>query len=70
MAASVKTGADFEARVPRELFRTDSALLDYDVSPDGQRFLVSEATRPPGPPITVVVNWLSTKKESESTSDR
>jgi hypothetical protein len=50
----------FEADAPRELFRmesVDSALLSpYDVTPDGQRFLVfqqSEATTP----LTVVTDW-------------
>jgi hypothetical protein len=32
----------------------------YDVSPDGQRFLVNmPVEQPESPPITVVVNWTA-----------
>jgi serine/threonine protein kinase len=67
MAASVQAGPGFEADPARELFRVESTLLDYDVSADGRRFLVSSALKPPGPPITVIVNWpaqLAGKPES------
>jgi eukaryotic-like serine/threonine-protein kinase len=64
MAASVKTGASLEAESPTELFRVDPAIFDYDVSPDGQRFLVSKPAKPPGPPITVVVHWPGLLKDS------
>jgi hypothetical protein len=57
MATSVKTGAAFHAGNPVELFRVEPAIFDYDVAPDGARFLVSEAATPAGPPITVIVNW-------------
>jgi hypothetical protein len=30
----------------------------YDVAPDGQRFLLRYPPADPGPPITVVINWL------------
>jgi Tol biopolymer transport system component len=63
MAAPVKTGAAFDAGAPVELFRFDSAVFDYDVGPDGQRFLVSEAAKPPGPPIAVVANWPAALRE-------
>ena len=55
--------SSFSAGTPRMLFDgpylpTPGSLPNYDVSPDGQRFLInvdlSEAT---AAPITVVLNW-------------
>jgi len=69
MAAPVESGADFfRPGIPKALFQT-SLLFDavsgtgedvrqYDVTSDGQRFLLSQ--RVPDAtdaPITVVVNW-------------
>jgi hypothetical protein len=31
----------------------------YDVTRDGQRFLINEPPADPGPPITVVFNWTA-----------
>jgi hypothetical protein len=31
----------------------------YDVTPDGQRFLVNGPPADPGPPMTVVLNWAA-----------
>ena len=60
MAVDVKTGATFEAGDPKPLFTTRlrrSLAREYDVTPDGQRFLVAVA---PGdevmPPLTLVQN--------------
>jgi Tol biopolymer transport system component/predicted Ser/Thr protein kinase len=61
MAAPVTPGPRFEAGPSRALFQTRSRYTGnyaYDVSPDGQRFLVntlvgSEAM----PPVTVVLHW-------------
>ena len=57
MAADVEFGERFVAGVPRELFRT-AGDDDFDVHPDGERFLIlmpledaRERT------ITVVQNW-------------
>ena len=61
----VRSDTTFEAAAPRELFQTrvgmatvnpPDSLNHYDVSADGQRFLIAsrpEATRP----IVVVANW-------------
>jgi hypothetical protein len=65
MAAAVNgQGADFEVTGARPLFEIHSQGIGgrypYDVSADGQRFLVNtivEATAPP--PITLVVNWAA-----------
>ncbi len=64
MAADVKLGTStFEAGVPKVLFQTHVISYPnprnvYDVSADGQRFLIvtplEEATTTP---ITVVANW-------------
>jgi hypothetical protein len=73
MAVPVTTteGA-FEAGLPRPLFRTrmipqgsQSLWFDtmYDVSPDGQRFLILGPPDEPGPAITVVLNWLGGLKK-------
>ncbi len=61
MAVAVRTGATFEAEAPQALFETrvrEDPDRHYDVSADGQRFLIvtpigSEST----PPISLVQNW-------------
>ena len=65
---AVRAGATFEAGTPEALFQTRSAGLapsttfsqQYDVTPDGQRFLltgdVSEAN---AVPLTVVLDWTA-----------
>ncbi len=73
MAVDVKTAPKFEAGIPHALF--DSRILNpaaqyvfrYDVTPDGQRFLVnttrqSEAAAAPEA-ITVVLNWTAGLKK-------
>ena len=52
----------FRPGTPKPLFQTSlaaaPALRDYDVTPDGQRFLLNQpVAEPGGPPITVIVNW-------------
>jgi eukaryotic-like serine/threonine-protein kinase len=68
MAVDVKsTATTFETTRPRELFQTRVAapfgIPSYDVTADGQRFLINtgldEAEGPP--PITVVMNWVPKK---------
>jgi Tol biopolymer transport system component len=53
-------GSAFEVGAVRPLFdtRTSGPLYVYDVSPDGQRFLVNTLVEEAAPePITLVVNW-------------
>jgi hypothetical protein len=65
MAVPVKTGEKFEAGVPISLFKINPVIgtswvarYDYDVTADGQRFLVSSAVgEARSLPFTVVVNW-------------
>jgi serine/threonine protein kinase/Tol biopolymer transport system component len=66
------TEGAFEVGRPRPLFRTriipqgsQSLWFDtmYDVTPDGQRFLVLGPPDETVPPITVVLNWLGALKK-------
>ena len=66
MAVEIRSGAAFEAGTPQALFTTsfkDVPGSPYDVSSDGQRFLLN---RPIGeessPPITLVQNWTALLK--------
>jgi hypothetical protein len=36
---------------------------DYDVTADGQRFLLIGPPQDPGPPMTVVLNWMAALKK-------
>ena len=61
MAAPVQTGASFEAGVPQMLFEVDGQLPRvprYDVTANGQRFLIAVQTEDQANlPITIVTNW-------------
>src|SRR5262249_17201615 len=67
MAVAVKAGASFEAGSPVALFQTHrrqpiSALdvFSYDVSGDGQRFLIATRVDEANPaPLSVLMNWAS-----------
>ncbi len=62
MAVPVNAGKTFEAGVPKPLFqtRTPSVGSIYDVSADGQRFLVNTSLGDEtSAPITLVLNWTS-----------
>ena len=65
MTAEIFPGETFRAGVPRMLFRTPgvnrvvaSTVFHYDVSRDGQRFLIDAAVEGlTQPPLTIVLNW-------------
>jgi Tol biopolymer transport system component len=63
MAVEVNTEGVFKAAAPKALFAAsalshDEPFNSYDVTPDGQRFLVKTLWRPiPPTPIHVFVNW-------------
>jgi hypothetical protein len=63
---TVRTGRTFSAEPARPLFRVPRMLaagdFDYDVAPDGQRFLFNMARGDPS--ITVVVNWPAVARRS------
>jgi Tol biopolymer transport system component len=61
MAVDLQTTPALRASPPRMLFEGAYALTSYDVSPDGQRFLMVKppAVQPaPSDQLIVVVNWL------------
>jgi Tol biopolymer transport system component len=69
MAVPVTIGAALQPGPPAVLFETH--LLDaqsigvpqYDVSPDGQRFLLNVAKQTAAVPVTVVLNWPAAMKK-------
>ena len=66
MVVPMALGAQLEAGAPVQLFRAEPEIEDYDVTPDGSRFLVStplEKVRES--PIRVIVNWPATLKGEE-----
>jgi serine/threonine protein kinase/Tol biopolymer transport system component len=65
MAVDVKAaGETIQTSLPRRLFPAIPGVHAWDVSADGQRFLISTPLRstqaPVADPITVVLNWKST----------
>ena len=60
MVVDIHLGAPLSAGAPRKLFslNTQTNTVGYDVTGDGQRFLVNSlAEEVPDTPITVVLNW-------------
>ncbi len=64
MSIDVKPGPAFEARPPKVLFQAHPPepiaaedLYTYDVSPDGQRFLVETEVETNASPISIILNW-------------
>lgn len=58
--AVTTTGAEFQAEIPRELFTVrlrDDTSAQYDVSPDGKRFLLNAIAPRTDAPLTLLVNW-------------
>jgi Tol biopolymer transport system component/predicted Ser/Thr protein kinase len=67
MAVPISNGPTLEAGIPVPLFETRSRLSQpgrYDVTPDGQKFLVvTRVAEREIPPIAVVVNWMAGLKK-------
>ncbi|MBI3665541.1 MAG: PD40 domain-containing protein, partial [Acidobacteria bacterium] len=63
MAVDVKAGAGFEAGAPKVLFQTplraDPIQNQYDVTGDGQKFILGEPIEQEVKPIKVVLNWTA-----------
>ena len=64
MAVPVKTGANFDAGTPVGLFQANprelvatSEQFSYDVSKDGQKFLINTQLKTGMAPMSVVLNW-------------
>lgn len=63
MSVEVSSAPTFSTTAPKPLFQTrirptyPPYPLNFDVSPDGQRFLVEGVRPETGPTISVIVNW-------------
>jgi serine/threonine-protein kinase len=75
IAVPVSLQPTFAAGKPITLFEADYAASEfpltspgYDVSPDGQRFLVAKDVEPPPTQINVVVNWIEEVKRRVPTN--
>jgi serine/threonine protein kinase len=63
MAAPVKTGDVFEAGTPQPLFWVRArGYLRYDVTADGQRFLINTPSGEGASALSVVLNWTTKLK--------
>jgi len=66
MVAEVSASPELIVGKPRVLFRGSFANIqgkNYDVTPDGQRFLMVQVLEPAAPAeITVVLNWMEDLK--------
>ncbi len=61
MAVEVATKSEFRAGLPRTLFQGPS--INWDITPDGKRFLFAVPTGKGQAPFTVVLNWQSELKK-------
>ncbi len=68
MAVDVKTADEFAPGIPEALF--DDCYVgnvaygrDYDIMPDGQRFVMLKEMSPPPRRIAVVLNWFEELKQ-------
>jgi Tol biopolymer transport system component len=66
MAVSVKTGQTFDSDSPQVLFETmlpfEAQRQSYNISADGQRFLVNAPVEAESSPFTIVLNWTGLLK--------
>jgi Tol biopolymer transport system component len=65
MSAEVNAGGDtMQTSLPKRLFSPNPGVHAWDVTADGQRFLISTPLRtvaaPAADPVTIVLNWKST----------
>ena len=76
MSVQIDRGADLRPSTPRLLFEGDyvfgEPVIDFDVHPDGQRFLMIQPSRP-DPPVThinIVLNWFEELKRRIPAKDQ
>jgi serine/threonine protein kinase len=62
IAVPVSTGDQFEAGNAVALFKIEARASDFDVAPDGKRFLVNSTVDAPKRPLSVVTGWASNIK--------
>jgi serine/threonine protein kinase len=71
MAVETTTRSNFSADKPKMLFEghyaTYQSSPNYDVTPDGQRFLLTKTGEQGAGEISVVVNWLEELKQKSPT---
>ena len=71
MAVPITTQPGFSAGTPKVLFEghyaTYQSSPNYDVTPDGQRFLLTKTGEQGAGEISVVVNWLEELKQKSPT---
>ena len=76
MTVDVTTQGTFSAGKPRVLFEgsyvpTPRSFQDYDISPDGQRFLMLKPEQAQFPQqINVVLNWTEELKQKIRTGNK
>ena len=78
MAVDVGTGASLDPRTPRVLFEVPTLAMDevdrnYDIDPNGQRFLMIkpvETTEEGSPDVVMVENWFEELKRLVPTALR
>ena len=61
-AAVHASGQAFASDPPTVVFSFDRDINDFDVSPDGQRFLVVPSAPPEFRPYRLLVNWRAALK--------
>ena len=66
MTVPIVLGARLEAATPKPLFRVESGIRNFDMAPDGNRFLVSTPVeKSPESPIRVILNWDAALKREK-----
>ena len=66
MAVPVTPGAQWASGTPVLLFRVESEIQNYDVTPDGARFLLTmPLQKVPESPLRVILNWTATLKSDK-----
>lgn len=60
MSVPILSASPLQTDTPVALFRVESRVGEYDVSPDGQRFVLKEARHDAATlPITIILNWTA-----------
>lgn len=66
MAVPVTPGSQWSAGAPAALFRVGQEIQNYDVTPDGSRFLViSSLDKVRESPLRVILNWTALLKSEK-----
>ena len=65
MAVPIAANATFQAGIPQPLFNVPAGNTQFQVTPDGQRFLIATAPQQTSTetPVTVVLNWPALLKK-------